>query len=88
MTAQEIERNYEPSLTLFFAGRLPDFNHARHLAVANSLFHLPHGRTLMHLGLQITATRGRTRKIRPRGRRSSLGTTQRRLAGVERVCRD
>jgi len=48
---------YEPILTLFFAGRLPGFNHARHLAVANILFHLPHGRELMHLGIQITATR-------------------------------
>jgi hypothetical protein len=51
-----IER-YEPILTLFFAGRLPAFNHARHIAVANILRHVPHGRELMHLGLQITATR-------------------------------
>jgi hypothetical protein len=56
-TAQEIEERYEPVLTLFFAGRLPALNHARHLAVANILYHLPHGRELMHLGLQITATR-------------------------------
>jgi hypothetical protein len=42
---------------LFFAGRLPHLNHARHLAVANILYHVPHGRELMHLGLQITATR-------------------------------
>ena len=54
---QEIEQRYEPILTLFFAGRLPAFNHARHLAVANILYHLPHGQELMHLGLQITATR-------------------------------
>jgi hypothetical protein len=53
----EIEARYEPILTLFFAGRLPAFNHARHLAVANILLHLPHGRELMHLGIQITATR-------------------------------
>lgn len=53
----EIERTYEPILTLFFAGRLPGFNHARHIAVANVLRHLPAGRELMHLGLQITATR-------------------------------
>jgi hypothetical protein len=53
----EIEDRYEPILRLFFAGRMPRFNHARHLAVANILFHLPHGRELMHLGLQITATR-------------------------------
>lgn len=57
MNSQEITQHYEPILTLFFAGRLPGFNHARHLAVANILFHLPHGRELMHLGLQITATR-------------------------------
>ncbi len=53
----EIESRYEPVLTLFFAGRLPRFNHARHLAIANILFHLPHGRELMHLGIQIMATR-------------------------------
>ncbi len=54
---KEIEHRFEPILTLFFAGRLPGLNHARHLAVANILRHLPHGRALMHLGLQITATR-------------------------------
>lgn len=54
---QEIEKRYEPILALFFAGRLPRFNHARHLSVANILRHLPHGRELMHLGLQVTATR-------------------------------
>ncbi len=54
---KEIEARYEPILTLFFAGRLPQLNHARHIAVANILRHLPHGRELMHLGLQITATR-------------------------------
>jgi hypothetical protein len=53
----EIEIRYERVLTLFFAGRLPGFNHARHLAIANILCHLPDGRELMHLGLQITATR-------------------------------
>ncbi len=55
--ARAIETRYERVLTLFFAGRLPGFNHARHLAVANILRHLPHGRELMHLGIQITATR-------------------------------
>ena len=55
--AQAIEQQYEPILTLFFAGRLPRLNHARHIAVANILRHLPYGRELMHLGLQITATR-------------------------------
>lgn len=57
LTAAEIEARYEPILRLFFAGRLSGFNHARHLAVANILWHLPHGCTLLHLGLQITATR-------------------------------
>lgn len=57
MNAEEIEKRYEPILTLFFAGRLPNFNHARHIAVANILRHLPHGRELMHLGLQIMAIR-------------------------------
>ncbi|HKQ74501.1 MAG TPA: hypothetical protein VJ810_12490, partial [Blastocatellia bacterium] len=55
--AQEIEKRYERILTLFFAGRIPRFNHARHIAIANILRCLPHGRELMHLGLQITATR-------------------------------
>lgn len=54
---KDVEDRYEFILTMFFAGRLPRFNHARHLAVANILYHLPHGRELMHLGLQITATR-------------------------------
>ena len=54
---QEIEKRYERILTLFFSGRMPRFNHARHIAVANILRCLPHGRELMHLGLQITATR-------------------------------
>ncbi len=54
---KEIEKRYERVLTLFFSGRLPRFNHARHVAVANILRHLPHGRELMHLGLQIMATR-------------------------------
>jgi hypothetical protein len=49
--------SYEPIVTLFLAGRLPRLNHARHLAVANILFHLPHGRELMHLGIQVTAYR-------------------------------
>jgi hypothetical protein len=52
-----IEMRYERVLTLFFSGRLPRFNHSRHIAVANILRHLPHGRELMHLGLQIMATR-------------------------------
>lgn len=47
----------ERVVDLFLAGRLPRMNHARHVAVANVLKHLPHGRALMHLGLQVTATR-------------------------------
>jgi hypothetical protein len=42
---------------LFLAGRLPGMNHARHVAVAQILKHVPHGQALMHLGLQVTATR-------------------------------
>ena len=56
-TEREILERYEPILTLFFAGRLPGFNHARHVAVGNILRHLPHGRRLMHLGIQVTAIR-------------------------------
>jgi len=48
---------YEPIIDRFLAGRLPRMNHARHLDVANILVHLPHGRALMHLGLQVTAIR-------------------------------
>ena len=54
--AQDVSK-YEPILTLFLAGRLPRMNHARHVAVANILRHLPHGRALMHLGIQVTAVR-------------------------------
>ena len=54
---EQVEERYEHVLALFFSGRMPRFNHARHIAVANILRHLPHGRELMHLGLQIMATR-------------------------------
>jgi hypothetical protein len=54
---QDLAR-FERVIDLFLAGRLPRMNHARHKAVANVLHHLPHGRALMHLGLQVTATRG------------------------------
>jgi hypothetical protein len=54
---KEVEKRYERILTMFFSGHMPRFNHARHIAVANILRHLPHGRELMHLGLQIMATR-------------------------------
>ncbi len=47
----------ERIIDLFLAGRLPRMNHARHIAVARILKNLPHGRALMHLGLQVTATR-------------------------------
>lgn len=57
MDSKEIEERYESILTLFFSGRLPRFNHARHVAVANILRHLPDGQELMHLGLQVTARR-------------------------------
>jgi hypothetical protein len=48
---------YERIIDLFLAGRLPRMSHARHLDVANILIHLPHGRALVHLGLQVTAIR-------------------------------
>jgi hypothetical protein len=48
---------YEPILTLFFAGRLPRMSHARHIAVARILKRVEHGHALMHLGLQVTAIR-------------------------------
>lgn len=49
----------ERVVDLFLAGRLPGMNHARHVAVAKILKNggVPHGRELMHLGLQVTATR-------------------------------
>lgn len=49
----------ERVVDLFLAGRLPNMNHARHIAVARILKNagFPHGRSLMHLGLQVTATR-------------------------------
>jgi hypothetical protein len=34
---------FEPVIDLFLAGRLPRFNHARHVAVANILRQLPLG---------------------------------------------
>ena len=44
-------------IRFFLAGELPDFNHQRHVDVANILHHLPYGRELMHLGLQVMAHR-------------------------------
>lgn len=48
---------FGPVIDLFLAGRLPRMNHARHVAVANVLRHVPHGRELLHLGLQVSAIR-------------------------------
>lgn len=44
-------------ITLFLSGQLPNFDHQRHVYVANILRHLPFGRELMHLGLQTMAYR-------------------------------
>jgi hypothetical protein len=48
---------YEHVIDLFLSGKLPGFNHARHVAIGNVLKHVQHGRELMHLGLQVTAIR-------------------------------
>lgn len=48
---------YAHVIDRFLAGRMPNMNHRRHLDLANILIHLPHGRALMHLGLQVTAIR-------------------------------
>jgi hypothetical protein len=53
----QVERRYRNVITLFLAGLLPNFNHQRHVHVANILRHLPYGRELMHLGLQTMAYR-------------------------------
>jgi hypothetical protein len=52
-----VERQYANVIRLFLAGELPDFNHQRHVDVANILHHIPYGRELMHLGLQVMAHR-------------------------------
>jgi hypothetical protein len=44
-------------IRLFLAGELPNFDHQRHVHVANILRHHPYGRELMHLGLQTMAFR-------------------------------
>ena len=51
------EERFARVVDLFLAGKLPRMNHTRHIAIANILRHVPHGRELMHLGLQVTATR-------------------------------
>ena len=53
----KIERRYANVLTLFLSGQLPNFDHKRHVHVANILRHIPFGRELMHLGLQTMAYR-------------------------------
>jgi hypothetical protein len=53
----QIERRYRNVVRLFLAGELPNFDHQRHVDVANILHNLPYGRELMHLGLQTMAYR-------------------------------
>lgn len=53
----KIERRYANVITLFLSGQLPNFDHTRHVHVANILTHIPFGRELMHLGLQTMAYR-------------------------------
>lgn len=61
-----VERQYRNVIDRFLAGTLPNFNHGRHVDVANVLHHLPYGRELMHLGLQTMAHRhGIPEKYRP-----------------------
>jgi hypothetical protein len=52
-----VERQYANVIRLFLAGELPNFTHQRHVHVANILHHMPYGRELMHLGLQVVAHR-------------------------------
>ena len=52
-----VERQFANVIRLFLAGELPDFTHERHVHVANILRHVPYGRELMHLGLQVMAHR-------------------------------
>jgi hypothetical protein len=53
----QVERRYRNVITLFLSGQLTAFTHVRHTHVANILRHLPYGRELMHLGLQVMAHR-------------------------------
>jgi hypothetical protein len=53
----KVEKRYANVIRLFLAGELPEFNHQRHVDVANILRHIPYGRELMHLGLQVMAHR-------------------------------
>jgi hypothetical protein len=56
MSDEDLSR-FQPIIDRFLSGRLPGMSHARHLAVANILCRLPHGRQLVHLGIQVTAIR-------------------------------
>ena len=53
----QVERHYRNVIDTFLAGKLPNFDHQRHVDVANILHHLPYGRELMRLGLQTMACR-------------------------------
>ena len=57
VAALGVERRYRNVLTLFLSGQMPAFSHERHVHVANILHHIPYGRELMHLGLQVMAHR-------------------------------
>ena len=57
LASMQIERRYRNVIRLFLAGELPNFDHKRHVDVANILHNLPFGRELMHLGLQTMAYR-------------------------------
>ena len=52
-----MESEFEPVVTFLLSGRMTGMNHARHLAIARVLKTMEHGRELMHLGLQVCATR-------------------------------
>ena len=52
-----VERRYRNVIDVFLSGRMPAFDHERHVDVVNILWHLPFGRELMHLGLQTMAHR-------------------------------
>ena len=55
--AMGIERRFRNVIRIFLAGEMPNFNHHRHVHVANIMWHLPFGKELMHLGLQTMAYR-------------------------------
>jgi len=52
-----VERQYANAIDLFLSGQMPNFTHQRHVHLANILRHIPYGRELMHLGLQVMAHR-------------------------------